>query len=435
LAGRHSLSYLSRHFKPSSGQQKKVPRFVLRYGHFLGRDGAVIDEVMAVYMPEGKSYTGKDQVEIYCHGGRQVVKLIQDELINSGARVAEPGEFTRMAFLAGRIDLTKAEAVAEIIEANTDTSYSAARDHLLGSYQAYVGQIREALIDIVAEVEASVDYPEEDIDPKQKSGLVASLDVIMSDIKELVETYRGGRIINEGFKVAIGGRPNAGKSSLFNLLLRQERALVTPTPGTTRDYLSEWIELDGYKVNLTDTAGLRQTGGTVEKAGQKSARQVLKGANLIIWMIDVSRKTWKAQLDQDLKELPGIPMLLIGNKLDLVGKTGKESTKLNGGDILGLSCKTGKGIPALKKAITDNISDKMPDLTSGAVVTSARHRQKLSASLGSLKSARLKLNRDESPELTAFDLRQAVAAIDEITGKIYTEEILGRIFSKFCIGK
>ena len=390
---------------------------------------------MAVYMPEGKSYTGKDQVEIYCHGGRQIVRLIQDELISDGARVAEPGEFTRMAFLAGRIDLTKAEAVADVIEANTDTSYQAARTHLLGTYQAHVNSIREALVDLIAEVEASVDDPEEDIDPDETTALTDKTNVIMADIKELVDTYRGGRIINEGFKVAIGGRPNAGKSSLFNLLLRQERALVTPTPGTTRDYLSEWIELDGFKVNLIDTAGLRQTGGPVEKAGQKSARQILKEANLIIWMVDITRKTWQTQLKSDVEKLPDTSILLLGNKIDLVAETELKSKSHGGLLLLRVSCKTGKGIADLKKQIVSAISDRMPDLTSGVVVTSARHRQKLSVSLRCLKSAKTKIGRNESPELTAFDLRQAITAIDEITGKIYTEEILGRIFSKFCIGK
>lgn len=407
----------------------------MRYGHFLARDGAVIDEIMAVYMPEGRSYTGHDQVEIYCHGGRQVAKMIQDELVAAGARVAEPGEFTRLAFLAGRIDLTRAEAVAEVIESNTDTSFRAARDHLLGGYHNHISQLREALIDIIAEVEASVDYPEEDIDPENRFGLLAQLDVIIANVNELVDTYRGGRIINEGFRIVIGGRPNAGKSSLFNLLLRQERALVTPTPGTTRDYLSEWIELDGFKVNLIDTAGLRQTGGAVEKAGQKSARQILKGANLVIWMVDTTKKSWKRDLGYDLKSLGDTPTMLIGNKIDLLSGAGLKRVKASDAKLIPLSCLTGKGVADLKRAVGSRITDNMPDLTSGVVVTSARHQQKLSKALRSLKAARVKLKKDETPELTAFDLRQAVASIDEITGKIYTEEILGRIFSRFCIGK
>jgi tRNA modification GTPase len=435
IAGRCCLSYLERHFRPISPEHTKPKPFVMRYGHFVDGKGSVIDEITAVYMPRGKSYTGMDQVEIYCHGGNQVVKLIQDEIVLSGARVAEPGEFTKLAFLSGRIDLIRAEAVAEVIAANTDTSFRAARDHLLGTYYGHVNGIRESLIDIIAEVEASVDYPEEDTGAGERHRMIAHVDVIMKSIKDLIDTYQGGQIINEGFKIVVGGRPNAGKSSLFNLLLRQERALVTPTPGTTRDYLSEWIELGGFKVNIIDTAGLRATGGVVERAGQKSARRIIGQAHLLLWMVDLSRKSWQRMFEEDMGDLAGTLMILLGNKIDLVANADRLVTTLRQQEIIPVSCKTGKGIAGLKESLTSIISDKMPDLTSGVVVTSARHRQKLASSLRSLKAARAKIRSNETPELTAFDLRQAVAGIDEITGKVYSEEILGRIFSKFCIGK
>lgn len=435
IAGRHSLTFIKHRFQPIASDQGEFKPFLMRYGHFLDRKGDIIDEVMAVYMPEGRSYTGKDQVEIYCHGGRQVVKLIQDEIVADGARVAEPGEFTRLAFLAGRIDLTRAEAVAELIEATTDTSFLAARDHLLGMYHEQVSKLREALIDIIAEVEASVDYPEEDLETAEQAGLLAQVDELIEGISRLAETYRGGRIINEGFRIAIAGRPNAGKSSLFNLLLKQERALVTPTPGTTRDYLSEWIELEGFKVNLIDTAGLRAAGGTVERAGQKSSRRVLESAHLVLWMIDLSKKSWKDHLGADIKGLSKGTILLVGNKIDLVADPKKALSGSAVGRILPVSCKTGRGIAGLKKAMAGLITDCMPDLTSGVVVTSARHKQKLSEALKSLKAARRNIKVRQTPELVAFDLRQAVQAIDEITGKIYNEEILGRIFSRFCVGK
>jgi tRNA modification GTPase len=299
----------------------------------------------------------------------------------------------------------------------------------------HISGLRESLIDIIAEVEASVDYPEEGIEVAKRDEMLAQLNVIIADIRELVDTYRGGRIIEEGFKIVIGGRPNAGKSSLFNLLLRQERALVTPTPGTTRDYLSEWIELEGFKVNIIDTAGLRSTGGAVERAGQKSARRIISEADLLLWMVDLSRKSWRGWLAEDLEELAGHHIMLLGNKIDLVSNADRLASELKKQEISPISCRTGRGVTAVKQAVISLISENMPDLTSGVVVTSARHRQKLSAALKALKSARIKIQKDDTPELTAFDLRQAVSAMDEITGKIYTEEILGRIFSKFCIGK
>jgi tRNA modification GTPase len=436
LSGPDSLKLLNSHFISRSKKKlKKFPPFYMRYGYFVKLSNNIIDEVMAVYMPHGKSYTGLEQVEIFCHGGQKVVELIQDELVKSGARVAEPGEFTKLAFLNGRIDLTKAESVAEIIAANTDSSFKTAREHMLGAYSEHVNMLRESLIDITAEVEASIDYPEEDIDPAEKSALLNKLDSLFVKVKNLTETYIGGKIINEGFKIAIAGRPNAGKSSLFNLLLRQQRALVTSTPGTTRDYLSEWIDLDGFKVNIIDTAGLREKGSKIEKAGQSSAKKIIDSSDLVLWMIDLTSKSWQDSLKADLISLKKSHNILIGNKIDTIRSLNKTKIANNKFKYYLISCKTQKGITALKSEIVTQIKEKMPDLTSGIVVTSARHKQKLQSTIKYLKSSRVKLVNNESPELTALDLRSAINEIDEITGKIYNDDILGRIFSKFCIGK
>ena len=384
---------------------------------------------MAVTMPHGKSYTGLDQVEIFCHGGRQVVLRIQDAIINSGARMAEPGEFSKLAFLSGNIDLAKAESIAEIISANTASSFRSAREHLTGAYSEHIGMLRESLIDIIAEVEASIDYPEDEIDPKEKEKLKTDIQKIIDNIKELIDSYKGGKIITEGYKIAIAGRPNAGKSSLFNLFLKQNRALVTSTAGTTRDYLSESIELEGYKVDIIDTAGIRKAGGLIEKEGQKSAQKIIKEADLVLWMFDLSQKNWKKQLNEDKEQYANCHNLLVGNKIDQINKVESEV------DFIPISCKTKKSISELKKEILTRIESKMPDMTSGLIVTSARHKQKLSKALLKLKDAQKKLQVDETPELTAFDLRLVVNEIDEITGKVYNEDILGKIFSKFCIGK
>lgn len=435
IAGRRSLALLQKHFRPVSQERKRPVPFVMRYGYFVNGQGDTIDEVMAVYMPKGKSYTGLEQVEIFCHGGRQVATNILNEIISSGARVAEPGEFTKLAFLSGRIDLARAEAVAEIIGANTDSSFHAAKEHLLGAYAEHIHMLREEIINIIAEVEASIDFPEEEIDPADTRRLIHMVDAIIRQIEDLVQTYTGGRIIKEGYKIAISGRPNAGKSSLFNLLLRQQRALVTPTAGTTRDYLSEWIDLDGFAVNLIDTAGLRKGGGAIEKAGRVSAMKIISDADLLIWIIDLAEKGWATKLRADLEFVKKHIKLLVGNKIDLLENY--RTVIKRGGifDLTPISCLTGKGINELKKKIVDRINETMPDLTSGLIVTSARHQQKLQAALKNLRRAKTKMKLGESPEITAFDLRQAANAIDEITGKVYTEDILDRIFSKFCIGK
>ena len=429
ISGRHSLSYLKSHFLPKSKKQTNAKPFLMRFGHFIDSDKNIIDEVMAVYMPKGKSYTGLEQVEIFCHGGRQVVMLIQDALISSGARMAEPGEFSKLALLNGNIDLAKAESVAEIISANTKSSFNSAREHLTGAYSEHIGMLREALIDIIAEVEASIDYPEDEIDPKEKLKLQSDLEKIITQIKELRDTYKGGKIIQEGYKIAIAGRPNAGKSSLFNLLLKQNRALVTSTAGTTRDYLSETIELGGYKVELIDTAGIRKSGGKIEKEGQKSAQKIINSSDLVLWMYDLTLKSWKGNLSKDVEKYSKSNNILVGNKLDELKKT-----KIPDNHVA-ISCKTKKGLSDLKKEILLRIEATMPDLTSGLIVTSARHKQKLTGALQKLKEALIKLQDNETPELTAFDLRLAINEIDEITGKVYNEDILGKIFSKFCIGK
>jgi len=249
---------------------------VLRYGQWVDADRRVIDEVTAAYMPEGQSYTGAEQFEVFCHGGRQVVRMILDTILRAGARAAEPGEFTRMAFLNGRIDLARAEAVAEVIAASTAHSYETSRQHLLGAYSHEIERLRTRLVKLLAEVEASIDFVEEDIEPESVKALGKPATEILADLKKLIATYGGGRIINEGYKIVLAGRPNAGKSSLFNLLLRQERALVNPTAGTTRDYLSEWIDLEGFAVNLIDTAGLRVEGDELERAGQSRARELIE---------------------------------------------------------------------------------------------------------------------------------------------------------------
>jgi tRNA modification GTPase len=265
--------------------------------------------------------------------------------------------------------------------------------------------------------------------------MLRSLDSVIDKVQELIDSYSGGRILKEGFKIAIAGKPNAGKSSLFNLLLHQERALVTPTPGTTRDYLSEWIDLDGIAVNLIDTAGMRKGGGQIEKAGQISAKKLMDEADLILWMVDLSLKNWQQAVKSELKSLNKYRILLAGNKIDLVVNLMSLKQISSDNDFTLISCKTKKGIRQLRKKIISLINVHMPDLTSGLVVTSARHKQKLQATVKSLRNGRKQLKLDASPEIIALELRLAIGAIDEITGKVYNEEILEKIFSKFCIGK
>ncbi len=433
LAGPDSLNIATKHLKSASGESLSLDHFHLRYGRFHSSTGELIDEVTAVSMPHGHSYTGLEQVEIFCHGGRMVVQLILDELIQSGARAAEPGEFTRLAFVNGRIDLARAEAVAEMIAANSHASYQTAREHLLGAYPEHVANLRDQIVAVTSEVEASIDFPEEEITLAERDEITDRLSKIGESLDQLLKSYQGGRIISEGFTVAIGGRPNAGKSSLFNRLLRQERALVHSVAGTTRDYLSEWIELDGFAVNLIDTAGLRKKGSKVEQEGIDRARKIIKDSDLVLWMVDLTRRSWQKELQQDLDNLPTTKTTVLLNKIDLTKQ--KYETWTYKLPFIRLSARTGDGLASLTSHLSDNIRKRLPDMTSGLVVTSARHKQKLGSALKAIKGAMDKNRAGESPEIVAFDLRQGSQCLDEITGRVYTEEILGRIFGKFCIGK
>lgn len=434
IAGPHALETLNHHFTPIREADVPPPPFLLRLGYFKSDSGEILDEVMSVFMPAGNSYTGLDQVEIFCHGGQVVVRKVLEAILSDKVRAAEPGEFTRLAFESGRIDLAKAEAVADIIAAQTESSFRASREHLIGRYSEHVEALRQNAIDVLSEVEAGIDFtedaPEASVDQNKLEGM---LDGLIAQISELLETYRGGRIISEGFTVVIGGRPNAGKSSLFNMLLKHERALVTSTAGTTRDYLLERIDLDGYMINLIDTAGLRQGGGKIEREGQQRAREIISKADLLLWVVDVSKRGWQATMKRDFAFFDNVDIILLGNKIDAVKKL--DLRAFNQAGTVPISCRTGAGSVKLRREIIRRIKSSMPDLTSGLIVTSLRHKQKLSETQRALKASRMKIRAKVSGELVAYDLRQAVAAMSEITGKVYTEQILGRIFSRFCIGK
>ena len=432
LAGPEAKAILSRAFAPVSETAPSEPTpFLMRFGHYLNLASEPLDELLAVFMPKGRSYTGLDQVELFCHGGRHVVRLILDDLLDRGARAAEPGEFTRLAFLNGKIDLAKAEAVAELIAANTDSSFRTSRDHLLGRYTEHIEALRDGLIVLLADIEAALDFPEEHLEETELSVNVERMSHIEWELEKLAASYQGGRIVREGYKVVLAGRPNAGKSSLFNLLLQQERALVHDEAGTTRDYISEWVDLGGYAVNLIDTAGLRTDGAEVEKRGQEKAQQLMNSADLVLWIVDLNTEQWMDQLQEDLAAIKQKNHLVIGNKCDLLA----GATVDRSGETVRISCRTGKGLIELEAALIDRINKSMPDLTSGLVVTSARHQQKISQALESLSEAREKLGLPDQVELVGYDLREAVNALEEITGRIYTEDILESIFASFCVGK
>jgi tRNA modification GTPase len=408
---------------------------MLRYGRIAGQDnGQSLDEVLTAYMPGPKSFTGEDMVEIYCHAGQFTLNAIQDRICALGCRPAEPGEFSMRRFLNHGVDISKLEGAAEVVASKTDLAWRLSREHLLGAYGEHISNLRKKIVHLLAEIEADIDFPEEDsIGSIGRSLLDKRLDGIIGDLEHLAADYKMGKIIQDGYRVALMGPPNAGKSSLFNRLVRQNRALVTPVPGTTRDYISEWIDIKGLPVELFDTAGLRKARGQVERAGVVATRKIINRADLIIYIYDLSGKIPGSH---QLKLRKNQQVIIALNKIDLLpGKRpnpkkrqshfGKEC------DCCVISAKTGKGIKELISKIYSKSG--VADLTESLVVTSQRHKIKIDRCLHHLHNIRRMI--DQPTEIVSFELRQAANQIGEITGHVYTEEILDEIFANFCIGK
>jgi len=388
-----------------------------------------IDEVLVSVFRAPKSYTAEDSVEISCHGGRAVISAIVETLVKAGARPAEPGEFTRRAYLNGRIDLAQAEAVADLISAQSEASRRSSLKQLEGHLSNKVRKLRESLLEVLAEVEANLDFPEEEIEPQRSEQISQTLADVILQVRTLTKSFKEGRVLREGYSVVIAGRPNVGKSSLLNALLEKERAIVTSVPGTTRDTIEEWTVFSGVPVRLVDTAGLRERGGKIEKEGMRRTEEAIQKSDLVLLLLDASQK----MNDEDrqlLAKYEGRKRVLLYNKVDLLPQ--KPSTVESNGTLY-ISATLGLNLDRLKEKIARMA---LPSFgTEQVLVTSARHKEALAKGFVYLLRARRGLERSKGLELVAFELRRAKDALGEITGEIITEDILGWIFSKFCIGK
>lgn len=395
--------------------------------------GEIVDEVLLSLMRAPHSYTREDVIEINCHSGYAVLSRILHLVLEHGARLAAPGEFTQRAFLSGRIDLTQAEAVLEVIQARTAASLRIATQHLAGGLGQEIRALRDRLTDLVASVEATIDFPEEvpDLAPAQ---VLADLQPLIEQIQALKDSYAQGRLFQEGLAVVIAGRPNVGKSSLLNRLLQEERAIVTEIPGTTRDVIEETISLQGLPVRLCDTAGLRAARDRVEELGIQRAQDRLAQADLILYLVDVSQPLSPEDVAQ-LTALANRSVLLVLNKCDLptiLAETALQSRWPY--PVFKISALTGQGLEHLKAAIFQAALGNGLNL-SGQIVTQARHRQNLAACLRFLEQGRDILRTGQPLELLALDLQEAARELGEILGEEIGEEVLERIFARFCLGK
>ena len=390
--------------------------------------GRVIDDVLLTVFRGSRSFTGEPVVEIACHGGRLVTRRAIERLLECGARNAGPGEFTERAFLNGKLDLTQAEAVMDLISASSDLALRAAHEQLEGGIGRRTGQLREDLIGLVAHLEAWIDFPEEDIDPDTGELFRARIAQTQAGIAALLATAEQGRVLREGVRTVICGRPNAGKSSLLNLLLGCERAIVSDEAGTTRDTIEEMIVLDGVPLRLVDTAGLRDEAGGIEQEGMRRTLLEAERADLILIVRDATLPPAESEI-----ELPpegSARVVTVLNKSDLAtdsGWSGKNGIKI--------SCATGEGLDDLRLAIRDALDFGEAEWGEHAVAINTRHRDCLRRAAGSLAAADTQLASGQPPELAALELREALEALGEIAGKVDAEEVLGAIFSSFCIGK
>ena len=393
-----------------------------------------LDEVLLTIMRKPRSYTGEDVVEIHCHGGAYVVREVLGLALRQGARQAEPGEFTKRAFLNGRLDLAQAEAVLDLIRARTDKSAGIALDQVSGALSQWVVELRERLLDILVQVEAAIDFPEEEIELLRRSELIDKISGLSQKIKDISLTYEWGRLFREGAKVCICGRPNVGKSSLLNALLGADRAIVTPIAGTTRDVIEEAINLDGLPVRLWDTAGIRESEDQIERIGVDLSREHVSKADAVLVVLDGSQVLTtedKSLLDQVTSK----KVLVMINKADLPARlaVNELGPLVDGRNVCTVSAKTREGIAALKQSLRALVLDA--EMETPLVITNLRHRSALERGQLALSRAATALGEGYAPEFVAMDLNEARSALEEITGLIQSDDILERIFAEFCIGK
>ncbi len=433
ISGPSALHIAKRIFRGRrEGMELKSHR--LYHGEIVDPErGERIDEVLLAFLKGPHSYTGEDTIEIYGHGGTLVLTRVLEVALRCGARLAEPGEFTKRAFLNGRLDLSQAEAVIDVIRAKTDLSLAIAQDQLKGRLSMEIKRLKDGLTDLLAHVEAELDFPEEeDVDELSAEAIISGISEARRGIEALLATYEEGIALREGLKVVILGRPNAGKSSLLNALLMEERAIVTPIPGTTRDVIEEVLDIKGVPVRLMDTAGLREAKDEVESIGLRFTRERMEAADLILYVIDGS-----GRVDEDLEVLRGIKkrVIVVINKEDLIDEVRlRELEALFWGyKRVVTSALYGRGIDGLKDAIYREVV-RHPGRTE-VIITRERHKVCLEEALQALSRGEEVLNKRLPREFLASELRIALDRLGRITGEVTTEEILDRIFSHFCVGK
>ena len=437
LSGPRAVAVAQASFRPLNKMPLSQHRpHELVYGHLLDRDGHPIDRVLCTFSRGPVSYTGEDTAEFQCHGSPMVLSLGLEALFSRGARQARAGEFTRRAFLNGKLDLAQAEAVGDLLEARSREGARHAAGQLTGALSRRIGGVYSALVDVMAHFHAVLDYPDEDIDPFRMEELSHQLSQQESALRALAGSYRRGQYIRDGVPCAIVGRPNAGKSSLLNALVGFDRAIVTNIPGTTRDTVEERAELGGVTLRLIDTAGLRDSDDPIEQLGVERSRAAMDEAALVLLVVDGTEKP--TQEDADLARTiaeAGKPFILVRSKRDLAGEHADELEALSqGAPTVSLSARTGEGLEELGQAVAALFPQGSED-KAGELITNARQAEAAGRALNCVVRANQALSDGVTPDALLTDVEEALEALGELTGQSVREDVTDRIFSKFCVGK
>ncbi|MBD5133922.1 MAG: tRNA uridine-5-carboxymethylaminomethyl(34) synthesis GTPase MnmE [Clostridiales bacterium] len=446
LSGPEALAAADRVFTPfHGGPMSRRPDRALVYGALHDREGAVIDHCLCTVSRAPHSYTGEDTAELQCHGSPAALALGLEALFAAGARQAQPGEFTRRAFLNGKLDLTRTEAVADLIHAETPAAVRQAAGQLGGALADVVDGIYDELTNLCAHFHAVLDYPDEDIEPFEVGELSQALENTAEALDKLAATYRRGRLLNEGVPCAIVGRPNAGKSTLFNALLGYERAIVTDIPGTTRDTVEERVSFGGVLLRLIDTAGLRDAGDEVERLGVERSRAAIERAELVLVVVDSAAEP-NEQDGRELLELlrlvmdTGKPWIWIDSKCDLSGVLGSSVGMVGKGQgtnpaaSVAISAVTGKGMDELERAVA-SLFPQDTGIQAGALLTNARQAEAANRARWAVERGGSALKAGLSPDAVVADVEEAMSALGELTGRTVSEDVTARIFERFCVGK
>ena len=437
MSGENCFNVLEKIFIPKKKQPiEEIKGYTMKYGNIVDSSGSVVDEVLVSYFKAPKSYTTENMCEINSHGGNVVVKKILELCLSNGADLAEPGEFTKRAFLNGRIDLLQAESVIDVINAKSEKEAKTGIKQLEGFLSEKIAEIKKEIMDVMVNIDVSIDYPEYDVDEVTSKQITDMLDSVGKKLTKLEKSFDNGKIIKEGIKTAIIGRPNAGKSSLLNAILKENRAIVTEYEGTTRDTIEEFVTVNGIPLKLIDTAGIRKANDEVEKIGIEKSKEIASEADLIIAIFDASKELTQEDLEI-LNLAKNKKTIIILNKMDLESKIDENNERLKAvsNSILKISALKKQGIEELYDEISNLFELNEINLDQDIVITNVRHKNLIEKALESVKKAKETMENKMPLDIIAIFIKDILEDLANITGEIVTDDIIDEIFSKFCLGK